>query len=73
MARKKKALPKLKPKGARGKAAVKRLGRTYKTGMFKKIADIAAKKYGSKEIGEKVAAKVYWSKVKKRKKKKKKK
>ena len=61
------ALKKLKPKGARGRAAVRRLGRTYKTGMFAKIARKAAKRYGSKQIGKRVAAAVYWNKVKKRK------
>ncbi|MDE2233381.1 MAG: hypothetical protein KGJ90_04705 [Patescibacteria group bacterium] len=54
---------KMKPKGARGKAAVKRLGRSYKTGGFNKIASKAAKEYGSKEAGKKVAASIYWKKV----------
>lgn len=58
---------KMKPKGARGRAAVKRLGRNYKTGNFAKIARKAAKRYGSAEIGRKVAAKIYWQKVRKRK------
>ena len=53
----------MKPKGARGRAAVKRLGRTTKTGNFAKIANKAAKEYGSKEAGEKVAAAVYWRKA----------
>jgi hypothetical protein len=48
------------PKGKRGMASVKRLGRTKATGGFAKIADKAAKEYGSKEQGEKVAASVYW-------------
>ena len=56
---------KLKPKGRRGVVAVKRLGRTYKTGKFKEIMEKAAKRYGSKEAGRRVAAKVYWQKVKK--------
>jgi len=60
-------MAKMKPKGARGRAAVKRLGRKYKTGGFDKIAKKAAKKYGSKEIGKKVAGKKYWEKVRKRK------
>ena len=39
------------PKGARGRAAVKRLGRKSKTGGFAKIANSAAKEYGgSKEV-----------------------
>ncbi len=57
------ATRKLKPKGKRGRAAVKRLGRTYKTGGFNKIAKKAAKRYGSAESGKRVAAAVYWKKV----------
>ena len=60
------ATKKMKPKGARGRAAVKRLGRTYKTGNFAKIARKAAKRYGSKAAGERVAAAIYWRKVHKR-------
>lgn len=56
-----------KPKGARGRAAVRRLGRTKKTGGFAKIANKAAKKYGSKAAGKRVAAAVYWNKVRARK------
>jgi len=59
-----KAYGKRKPKGKRGKAAVKRLGRKYKTGMFEKIARKAAKRYGSMKRGRKVAAAIYWKKVK---------
>lgn len=59
-------MAKMKPKGARGRAAVKRLGRTYKTGKFEEIAKKAAKEYGSKEIGKRVAAAIYWKKVKAR-------
>lgn len=55
-----------KPKGKRGLAAVKRLGRTKKTGGFAKIAAKAAKKYGSAAVGKRVAAAVYWSKVRAR-------
>ncbi len=50
---------KLKPKGKRGLAQVKRLGRNYKTGNFAKIARKAAKRYGSKKIGEKVAGAIF--------------
>ncbi len=57
---------KYKPKGALGLAAVKRLGRNYKTGTFAKIASSAAKEYGSKEAGNRVAASIYWKKVKAR-------
>lgn len=59
---------KSKPKGARGRAAVKRLGRTYKTGTFSKISKAAAKKYGSKAAGQRVAGAIYWKQVAKRKK-----
>ena len=58
----------MKPKGARGRAAVRRLGRTKKTGNFAKIAAKAAKRYGSKERGRKVAAAIYWKKVRARRK-----
>lgn len=50
----------MKPKGAQGRAAVKRLGRKEKTGGFDKIANKAAKEYGSAEAGRKVAASIYW-------------
>lgn len=56
-----------KPKTARGKAAVERLGRTKKTGGFAKIAKSASKEYGSKKAGQKVAASIYWKMVKGRK------
>lgn len=55
------------PKTKKGKVAVKRLGRTKKTGGFAKIAKAAAKEYGSKEVGKRVAGAVYWAKVKARK------
>jgi len=54
------AVAKYKPKGKRGLAAVKRLGRTKKTGGFAKISSRAAEKYGSKAAGERVAGAVYW-------------
>lgn len=65
-------MAKMKPKGARGRAAVRRLGRNYKTGKFDKIANKAARSYEkkgvspakAKQIGKAVAAKVYWAKVK---------
>lgn len=50
----------LKPKGSRGKALVEALGRTYKTGGFKKISKKAAKKYHSKAAGDRVAGAIYW-------------
>lgn len=49
----------MKPKGAVGRAAVKRLGRTYKTGGFNKIAASAATKYKSKAVGKKVAGAIF--------------
>jgi len=52
----------MKPKGKRGMAAVKRLGRTKKTGGFAKIA----KKAGGGEKGKKIAAAVYWKMAHKR-------
>jgi len=56
-------MAKMKPKGKRGLAMVKKLGRNYKTGMFNKIAKKAAKKYGSKKAGQRVAAAIFWKKV----------
>lgn len=56
----------MKPKGAKGLAMVKKLGRTTKTGGFAKITAKAAKEYGSKEAGKKVAASIFWKKVKNR-------
>lgn len=50
---------KMKPKGKQGKAQVAKLGRTFKTGGFNKITSSAAKKYGSKKIGQKVAGAVF--------------
>lgn len=58
--------PHLKPKGARGRAAVKRLGRDYATGTFDKIVKEASERYHSKEAGKRVAAAAYWKKVHKR-------
>ena len=55
----------VKPKGKKGMAAVKRLGRTKKSGMFNVIANKAAKEYGSAEAGKRVAAAIYWKKAKK--------
>lgn len=49
----------MEPKGAKGRAAVARLGRDYKTGGFQRIANKAAKKYGSKAAGERVAGAIY--------------
>lgn len=54
----------LKPKGARGRAQVKKLGRNFKTGNFSKIASKAAKEYGSKEAGKRVAGAIFQKKAK---------
>ena len=48
------------------KAALHRLGRKKPSGMFNKIEDKAAKEYGSKDAGRRVAAAVYWKKVRAR-------
>lgn len=53
---------KMKPKGKRGRAAVKRLGRNYKTGNFDKIA----KKAGGGAKGKRIAGAIYWKKVRAR-------
>ncbi len=60
-AAKKKSQPKLKhmkPKGKKGMAQVKRLGRTFKTGGFNKIAKASGKKYGS-TAGKRIAGAVF--------------
>ena len=57
---------KMKPKGKRGLAMVKKLGRNYKTGMFEKIAKKAAKKYRSKEAGKRVAGAIFQRMVRSR-------
>lgn len=51
------------PKGARGRAQVKKLGRTKTTGNFNKIAQKAAKEYGSAAAGKRVAGAIFNSKV----------
>lgn len=55
----------MKPNGMAGMAAVERLGRDYKTDGFNKIESKAAKEYGSKEAGEKVAGAIYQKMVRK--------
>lgn len=52
-----------KPKGARGRAQVAKLGRTKKSGAFNAIAKKAGKEYGSKEAGDRVAGAVFQAKV----------
>lgn len=49
------------------KTALKRLGRTRPTGNFARIAMKAGKEYGSAAAGKRVAAAVYWKKVRSRK------
>lgn len=57
----------MKPKGKKGMAMVKKLGRTKKTGTFDKIAKKAGSLYGSAKAGKKVAGSIFWNMVKKRK------
>lgn len=52
-------MKKMKPKGKKGMAQVKKLGRTFKTGGFDKIAAKAGKEYGSKTAGAKVAGAIF--------------
>lgn len=67
LVKRKNNMKKVVPKTKQGKIAVKRLGRTKKTGGFAKIAKSVRKKYGSKETGKRVAGAIYWGMVKKRK------
>ena len=48
----------MKPKGAKGRAQVARLGRNYKTGGFNKIVKGATAKYGS-SAAKKIAGKIF--------------
>lgn len=55
----------MKPKGARGRAAVRRLGRNYKTGNFEKgVKDLEAEGHSS-ESAHRIMGAQYWGKVKK--------
>lgn len=58
-------MKKTTPKTKKGKAMVKKLGRTKKTGGFAKIAKKAAKEYGSKAAGKRVAGAIFWKMAKK--------
>jgi len=49
----------LKPKGARGKAQVKKLGRDYKTGGFSKIEKKAESEGKSASSAKKIAGAVF--------------
>jgi len=60
-------MAKMKPKGKRGRAMVRKLGRTYKTGGFNRIAQKAAKKYGSIAAGRRVAGAIFQRMVRARK------
>jgi hypothetical protein len=62
---------KLKPKGKRGLAAVKRLGRTYKTGNFAKGVQDLMDAGSSHEAAQKIMGAQYWKEVAKAKGKKK--
>lgn len=59
-------MAKLKPKGKAGMAQVKKLGRNYKTGGFKKIAAKAGAKYGSAAAGKRVAGAIFQKMAKKK-------
>jgi hypothetical protein len=48
-------MARMKPKGTRGRAQVRRLGRTYKTGGFAKIAA----KVGGGAKGKRIAGSVF--------------
>lgn len=50
----------MKPSGARGRSAVKRLGRTKKTGGFDRIEKSVESRGGSKSSAAKIAGAVYW-------------
>jgi hypothetical protein len=54
------------PATAKGKAQVKKLGRTKKTGGFAKIAAKAGTKYGSPAAGKRVAGAIFQKMVKAR-------
>jgi hypothetical protein len=57
---------KRRPKGKRGIVAVERLGRRYSTGNFAKLVKRLMAKGYSKKVATRIAAKVYWEKVRKR-------
>lgn len=61
-----KKVRRMKPKGKRGLAAVKRLGRNYKTGVFNGIVRNAESEGKSETVAKKIAGRVYWNKTKKR-------
>jgi hypothetical protein len=54
---------KMKPKGARGRAAVKRLGRTYKTGNFDRGVKAIVQSGKSKESAAAIMGAAYWREV----------
>lgn len=53
----------MKPKGARGRANVHRLGRSYKTGGFNKIVRSAEASGKSPAAAKRIAGAAYWNKV----------
>lgn len=55
----------MKPKGAKGRAMVRKLGRTKKTGGFNKIVKSVEARGGSESSAKKIAGKIFWNKVKK--------
>lgn len=59
------ALPHLKPKGKRGMAQVKKLGRNFKTGGFKNIEEKAKSGGYSTQSAENIAGHVFQEKARK--------
>ncbi len=57
----------MRPKGKRGRAQVRKLGRRYKTGGFNRIAKKAARRYGSAAAGRRVAGAIFQRMVRKHK------
>ena len=55
----------MRPKGKRGRAQVRKLGRRYKTGGFNRIAKKAARRYGSSAAGKRVAGAIFQKMVRK--------
>ena len=60
-------MARMRPKGKRGRAQVRKLGRRYKTGRFNRIAKKAARRYGSSAAGKRVAGAIFQKMVRKHK------
>gem|GEM_PF-2838858 len=59
-------MARMRPKGKRGRAQVRKLGRRYKTGGFNRIAKKAARRYGSSAAGKRVAGAIFQKMVRAR-------